>query len=494
MNPRKCIPTTALTLAALLLTATLAGTVYGQQRIFQPRNPNRQPVNPRHEQLKTQADQAYRQGDYAEVVKLTNTVLQQNPRDAVAYYLRGSARVEIGLRNRDAKEMRSGISDAREAIRLDSSGNPMYYLPYLYGMTNLAALEDRKEHAEVAVKYAGQLLKQSSLNGEMRANIHYQRGNAHMTLEQYDKAVSDFLSAIKHFRTHLGAHLAAADAYSRAGQPEKAEEQYTTAVSTFSDNPLVYNNRGMFYQQQGEYKKAVADFTRAIELNREYRYAYTNRGFSLLAMGQPDAAEADFTKSLSLNSRQPAVHGLRATARVAQGNIDGALKDNRAAIRLAPQDPSAHADLGFTLFFAGKYDEANNAFEQSLKFNKPQQHLEPWRFLALQKTGNNDDAQALVKPAVEKQPDNRNWVETVLAYLDGKLTDEELVDAAGKKLKEAKPAQLCEAHYFIGLQQQQAGNTKPAMQHFQKAVETDQRHLSAFQGAQLALRQLKNGS
>ncbi len=49
------------------------------------------------------------------------------------------------------------MGDAREAIRLGGVNNSIYYLPYLYGMTNLTLVEGRKEHAEMVLSEVAEL-------------------------------------------------------------------------------------------------------------------------------------------------------------------------------------------------------------------------------------------------------------------------------------------------------------------------------------------------
>src|SRR5580704_16413052 len=107
-------------------------------------------TNPEHEKKKTQAQSAYQSGDFPKTIELMDGVLKENPRDSIAYYLRGSARVDLGARTSDSKLIREGVSDAREAIRYDAQRSSLYYLPYLFGMKSLASLENRKEHAETA--------------------------------------------------------------------------------------------------------------------------------------------------------------------------------------------------------------------------------------------------------------------------------------------------------------------------------------------------------
>ncbi len=52
------------------------------------------------EELKNEADAAYRQQQYPRAIELTTSVLSKSPEDHVALYLRASARVESGARKR----------------------------------------------------------------------------------------------------------------------------------------------------------------------------------------------------------------------------------------------------------------------------------------------------------------------------------------------------------------------------------------------------------
>ena len=108
--------------------------------------------DPEADKLKKDAEAAYQSADFAKCLELTTRVLSQNPKDHLALYLRASAHVELGVVRRDGKELRLGIEDARESLRAGGSNEINYYLPYMYGMTSLANLEGRKEHADVVVQ------------------------------------------------------------------------------------------------------------------------------------------------------------------------------------------------------------------------------------------------------------------------------------------------------------------------------------------------------
>jgi tetratricopeptide (TPR) repeat protein len=472
------------------LTLALALAAAGELQAQGRRRPAAQPqTNAEHERLKTEADQAYQRGEYERTVDLSSQVLQQNPADDVSLYLRGSARVEIGLRQNDAKLVRDGVADAREAIRVGGSTEKInYYLPYLYGMTRLSAIEGRRDHAQVALTVADQVLNLPSLKDEDKANILYQRGAANMQLQQFADAAADFEKALQASSEHLGALMGAADAYAAAGRSQQALQMYDRAVRANSDNPLVYNNRGMYLQRQQRWQDAIADFTRALELDPRYFYALTNRGFALLESGNAQAAETDFTASLRANPDQPTVYSLRGAARLAQGRIQEALQDYSRVLEQTPGNAVAMADIGFARFFSGDYSGALQSFEQAMRQDASLRYLAPWRFLAMELTGRGDAARQQFAEQIDRAPAQRDWTDSLVAYLAGSLSADELLRQAQAADRQMQSAQSCEAHFFIAQRELQAGNAQAAREHLQKAVQTRATHLSAYRGAQLALR------
>jgi tetratricopeptide (TPR) repeat protein len=475
-------------LAILVISETL---VLAQLRLPGTGRRQRQPgVNERREELKTQADQAYQRGDYDQALELAGSVLREDPRDHVALYLQGSARIEIGSSRNQPELVREGIANVREAIRHAglNNPNPNYYLPYLAGMTRLSSVEGRRDHAETAVKVADQVLgKLPRLSAENRANLLYQRANAQVYLQNYDRAIADFQAALEQERQHLGALVGLAEAYATAGRTDQALQAYGRAIQTVPDNPLVYNNRGMYLQRLARHDEAIADFTRALQLDPRYTFAYTNRGFTLLESGNPQAAETDFNQSLRIDPNQPGVYSLRGTAHLAQGDLPQALTDHRRVVELDPNSAVARADLGFTLFFSGDYQQALAAFDRAVAIDPQMQYLDPWRFLTLARLDREDRARELFADSLKKEPSAREWKDQVLAFQSGGQSAEELLQSVTSANETARQAQLCEAHYFIGQQQALAGDEAAATEHFRQAVGTGARQLSAYRGAEFAL-------
>jgi lipoprotein NlpI len=490
--------------------------------------PANQPPDPslqaKHDQARNDADQAYRRSDHKKVIELTSGVLAENPQDHVALYLRGSSRVDMGIMSRDAALVRSGISDARQAIQLNSDAsmklkteiNLNYYLPYLYGMTNLAGLENKPGHAQVALDFAGQLLAQPTMKGEPRSNTLYQRALAHLAMKnaalaQRDQArakpdpaaaqqqtlaaaqheaqaIADYQEAIRVTPTHLGARVGLADLLAAAGKNAEAMNAYNDAVKAFPNLPLVYNNRGMFQQAAGKLDAAILDFTKALELDGQFAVALTNRGFVMMNQGRFEEAENDFTESLKIDAAQPMVISLRAGSKLSRGDVAAAIQDYQEVLKWDTKNAVGHAELGFALFFGGKTQEALAEFDQAAELDKTLRFLHPWRYLAMLALGQKQQADAKFAADLAIPAAKREWGDVLLSYLADKIVEKEVRDVLSKTDPKAKDAQTCEAEFFIGQRKLLAGQADAAKSHFAAALKTKSTQLSAYRGAKFALK------
>jgi tetratricopeptide (TPR) repeat protein len=447
--------------------------------------------NPEHEKMRTEAKAAYDKGDFATAKDLTTRILAQNPKDHAAMYLRASSRVEMGVIRRDVKDIREGIEDARESLKVGGSSEINYYLPYLYGMIQLATIENKKEHANVALEVTKKVLSNPNLTPEQKANILYQRASAYLFLEDLKAAIEDYQAAIAAFPGHIGSYMGLAQGYIIAQQPEKALETFSSAITAVPNNHLLHNNRGLFLQQIGKNQEAMADFNKAIELDPNFATAYTNRGYTAQVLGNLPAAEADFSKAISLDPRNPLFTSLRGTCRLSQGNTTGAIEDYTQAIRLNPQpNPIAYADLGFAHFFSHDYTNAYTEFDQATQINPPgMRYLNPWKIWTLVLAGKPDTIEEIAAPSVKKAESERDWIDEQVLFLKGDIAEKALVDFVQKTTDpKLKDAQLCEAYYFIAERRWQANDKTNATLFYKQVLLTNQSQLSAYRGAQHALK------
>jgi len=439
------------------------------------------------DQLKDQADTAYRERDFPKAIELSDKALAIAPADHIALYLRGSSKVELGILLGDVEQVRQGIADSREAIRSEGKGKAEYYLPYIYGMSHLSALEGKPVHAQTARTVVDSVLDRDDLTAEQRANLIYQRAQANMQLKDYKACDNDLQEVLKLAPKHLAAYMMLADLAARSKTPAEATAAYSRVVQEFPDNALSYNNRGMYLQSVGQTQAALADFQKAIQLDGKFLPAYINQGFALLESGEPAQAEAALTQALTIDPQQLGALSLRATARLNQDKSQEALADYRQVALKAPESPMAHADLGFAQFFLQDFNGALDSFRTALKLEKSLRFLLPWKLaceMRLQMVDSSNYQETLTKPEA-----NRDWVDNVLLFQLGKIDATQMLKSVSSTDPAARNAQLCEGYYFIGAELQRRGRGSDAIAYFRQAIQNKLPKLSAYRGAMVALTQ-----
>lgn len=468
-----------------------------------------------YEPLREQGFDHYQKREYKKAIQVATEVIQGEPNHPVAYYLRASARIELGRVAGDKQQVRAGIEDVRKALGIRGGDEKFasLYIPYLYGMSSLAIIEGKTSYAETAIKVAGPIIERPQVSRSDKTNLLYQRAFAYEQAnlvdaaqigrttpsaearqvfqkkqeERRDAAIRDYTRAISLNPKHIGAHINRAKAFAAGGYKEQALAAFAAAIQEFPRNPLVYNDRGTYYRQQGDLDNAIADFTLAIESQYNFAMGYINRGFCLVDKGEDQAAEADFSMAISHAPQMSLPYSLRGTARMSQGKTEQAIADFTHQIELNSQDTTAYANRGFARYFAGQYAPANQDFQTAMKLQPRALHLGAWRYLSLEREGQTAPAKTELEQFLESESGPKGWVAQVCKYLLGKASEEEFLKAAQSSDKRIGAAQLCEAQYFIGQRKTIGGDSEAAREHFQAALKTEARYLSAYRGARYEL-------
>ena len=138
------------------------------------------------------------------------------------------------------------------------------------------------------------------------------------------------------------------------------------------------------------------------------------------------------------------------------------MTDQRRAVRENPTNAIAHGDLGFVLFFSGRYADALAAFEKALSLAPSYRHLQPWRLECLLGLGRDGAGDPGVTLALDNNGGQADWVVRLLQFQLGRLTGEELLGKVSSEDEAAANAQRCEAHYFIGRARERVGSASRA--------------------------------
>ena len=451
------------------------------------------------------ADLLYRQRDFRGAIAAASRGIDANPTDHVAFYLRGSARVEEGLLTNSVEMVKAGVADSREAIKLEGNGKPDYYLPYIYGMTMLARLAENPDYARTASSVVDQVQSRAALTPAEESNLRYQQAMAELAIteisamkqgrepaaSEYAGVVTALSKAIKNKPQHLAARMLLADIYVRAERHEDAEKAFGMAIEIGQGSPVPYNNRGMYRRSRGDFDGAMADFAAALETDPTFFQAATNRGFTLMQSGQTDKAIVAFDESLRINRDQPGAISLRAATFLAKGELSRAMSDYREALRLDPRNPMANADYGFAAFFAGQYAAAARAFGAAEQIDEKMSFLTPWRYYSLKLAGLAREADAAAAPIEAKRGQGATaleWPDLLTMYLSGSISGQDLVDSVSKTDEDARTMQLTEAYYFVGLRSLKEGDAAKARPYLERAATSRATNLSAQRGAKIALR------
>lgn len=457
-----------------------------------PQTPQR---NPQADQARAEADQAYQRGDYKKVIELADRLLSfystDNPH--VAYHLRASAKIELGRQSRSTAQIREGIADAREALALAGTRFRWLYLPYLFGVTSLAEIENRPAHADLAISVVGPLLALPTGEGyspEDKGNLYYQRALAYFAKKDLLAATADLSETIKLNPQQMAAHIKRAEAYAQLGQTREAKAAFDELVRQFPNAVLAHNSRGAFRRSAGDLEGALADFTRALQIDSKFAVGYINRGACLGDQNNPQAAEGDFNAALKLPldaGTQLLAYHMRAQSRVSQGNADGALADYSAALKLSPQHAGLYEERGFAYFYKRDFARAVADFKRVLQLDPTVARVLPWQALALARAGNTAESTARLVQVADMKPVPNPWVARLCDYLGNRITADDLLAAATEFGDGGKDARICEARYFIGQKHLLASESAAANDQFREAIATKSFLLAAYRGSRFEL-------
>ena len=222
---------------------------------------------------------------------------------------------------------------------------------------------------------------------------------------------------------------------------------------------------GSVRRDLGDLDGAIADYARAIELNPKSAPAYVDRGNAKRDQGNFDAALADYNRAIEIDHENYFAFLGSGITKTIHRDFEGALKELLQASEFA----SGGRVKDYTQFYVwsvrvrlGQGDEANKMLIDYL--------------------GNRND------PPVEP------WVSEFGQFLQGKLTENDLIASASATDPVRKQEQLCECWYYTGMKRLFAGDKGTAKDGFNKCVATKRVRFIEYELAKAELASLSNVS
>lgn len=231
----------------------------------------------------------------------------------------------------------------------------------LAALTTAASAQDNVSCAqtpyEAAIPFCTRAIESGRYSGDELAGIYLNRGLRYAIMKDYDRAISD----------------------------------YTTAVEIYPAFAKGYANRDAVHYRLRDYDKALADFEEAIKTDPDYVSGYIGRGEHYVAKGDYERAIADFTQASKLSqlASSAAIYYSRSVAYLCAKQFDRALEDANQLIKIAPKAWMAHWDRGVVNYAMGKFDLAISDYNAAVQLNPKASEVLYGRGIAKLKKGDS---------------------------------------------------------------------------------------------------------
>jgi protein O-mannosyl-transferase len=154
-----------------------------------------------------------------------------------------------------------------------------------------------------------------------------------------DKALADFLVAIKAETPRADVYEAAGRIYGKNGKLNNALFCFDKAIQKKPGNGSAYYNRGITFGLLKRYSEAINDYNHALLYAPQKAIEIrTSRSNIFLSLGRIKEAIADLDYLISRDNKNVVLYYNRGVARQHLNNFPGAIADFRRALEISPND------------------------------------------------------------------------------------------------------------------------------------------------------------
>lgn len=275
-------------------------------------------------------------------------------------------------------------------------------LSLTYSACGTDAPGDAQTTATPASSKAIQQLNTQIEDDNDNPNLYNERGVMHFRLENFVDAAQDLERAIQLDSSKLEYYLNLRDAYLSGAQSRAALklmlvaverfpqdkdlplelaslqyqlQQYNEAIITL-DNILKVNpadadahfNKGLIYKEIGDTSQALNAFQTAVEMNANLSEGYIQLGKLFASQGNSNAIRY-FDNALRIDTMDYVALHSKASFYHQGGQLDRAEVLYKLLITRHSQNPDPHYDLGLLFMEQGRYAEAKQEFNLSVKMD-----------------------------------------------------------------------------------------------------------------------------
>ena len=200
---------------------------------------------------------------------------------------------------------------------------------------------------------------------------HLNLGAALYKQGRYEEALDAIRVAVEQDPDLFEAHFNLGAIFDALGRSEEAETHLRRALELNPQDVDTFQKLAKVFTPQGRYEEAIDVLAQAVALDPASPQAaelYVLMGRAAQENGQPEAAEY-YMHALEIDSHHAeALHWL-ATLRLEQQRYDEALELFQRFSALHPNDAATYGNMGISLIYLGRNDEALQRFDQALSLD-----------------------------------------------------------------------------------------------------------------------------
>lgn len=328
----------------------------------------------------------FQPGFGAQAEPLLSDYLAENPDDAEALRLRGTAFASMN-------KVEDAFADLNRAVELDPDDYENYStlatihitqeeypeaidalkksienyepeegkedIPFAQGYITLSVVQEElgKTAASPAEREAAllgsieacdellSLLPEGREYDSVRSEAYYHKGIAHRFLEEYGQAVKQLGESIKLNPEKGEAYFRRAICFVNMGEYELALRDLDDTKALNFEDARAYLWKGITYAKMGEYREAIRAYNAAISFSNRYADAYRNRAHAYFQLGEFDSAIDSFNECIRLDFEEPSNYYKRGLCYDNLGKPEDAAKSYINAIRFDENYAAAYDRL-----------------------------------------------------------------------------------------------------------------------------------------------------
>lgn len=338
-------------------------------------------------------------------------------------------KLEIDLKNAQNEAQKRLIEEQQAKLKDDNnnSANLLSAVSYfnqafdITGRENVSYDDKRKA--------LGYLNKAIELNPKYD-EAYFFRGNFYEMVEQTDKAVSDYSTAVSLNPANYKALAALAYLFSHTlGESEKAVKLISDAINKDPFVKELYETRANLYSLAGKTELSRNDYLTIIKLDPNDSGAYASIAYTYLYTDTPQDALEYLTSAIKLSPKNTYYRTDRANLYFKIGNTGSSLKDFDDAIKIAPNDGNIYVSRASVYAQSEKNELALKDYTKAISLTPDSPYFYDARARFYDDTGKNDLAVKDFSKAIELEPGNAyRYINRALIYMKMKSYTNALAD------------------------------------------------------------------